>query len=68
MPHVSIYSDWRVAKQAAAALAQACGFVLLQQPNGKPRILVGSKHRDYPSWLAAWSFLYQVRRDQILAK
>ena len=67
MPHPSLFADWRVAKRAAAALAQALGWTLLQAENGKPRLLMpGGKRKDFGTWLSAYSFVYQVRRDQVV--
>jgi hypothetical protein len=66
MPHPDLYSDYRVAKRAAAVLARACGAVLLQTSKGKPRVILGKQApRDFPTWLAAWSWLHFIRQDQI---
>ncbi len=68
MPAPEIYTDYRVAKKAAAVLARACGATLLQTQAGKPRVILGRQPpRDFPTWLAAWSWLHQIRRDQISA-
>lgn len=68
--HPDIYKDYRVAKRAAGALAAAMdNCYLLQNDNGKPRVIVGKqKPRDFPTWLAAWSFLFRLRCDQIGVK
>ncbi len=68
MPHPSIYSDYRVAKTAAGALAPACGAVLLQTPDGGKRIIHGHAIKDFRTWLAVWSYLYRVRTDQLAAE
>lgn len=68
MPHPSIYSDYRIAKQAAGALAPACGAVLLQTPDGGKRIIHGKQVKDFKTWLAAWSYLYRIRTDQLAAE
>ena len=68
MPDPKIYTDWKAAKGAAGALAIACGATLLQTPKGKPRIILGDRITDYPTWLAAWSYLYRIRCDQIQQK
>jgi hypothetical protein len=65
MPHPDLYSDWRVAKRAAAVLANVVGATLLQKPDGRKRIILGRRVIDSPSWLAAWSFLYRIRSDQV---
>jgi hypothetical protein len=66
MPHSDLYSDYRVAKRAAAVPARASGAVLLQTPKGKPRVILGKQApRDFPTWLAAWSWLHSIRQDQI---
>lgn len=65
MPHPELYRDWRVAKRAAAVLANATGAILLQDAKGKPRVILGKAVRPFPTWLATWSFLHQIRADQI---
>ena len=64
--HPDCYSDYRVAKRSAAVLATACGASLLQNAQGKPRVIFGQQPpRDFPTWLAALSWLHQIRQDQI---
>lgn len=60
-----IYADYREAKKAAAILASACGATLLQNEHGKPRVILGKMVKDFPTWLAVWSWLHQVRKDQL---
>lgn len=68
MPDPRLYTDYRVAKKAAGALANACGATLLQTNKSKPRIVLGTTVKDFPTWLAAWSWLHQIRLDQITPK
>lgn len=69
VPDPAIFSDFRVAKRAAAVLANAIGCTLLQNAKGKPRVILGKQSpRDFPTWASCWSFLYQVRKDQIGVK
>lgn len=68
MPDPNLYSDYRVAKRAAAVLAQACGATLLQTEAGKPRVILAQTVKTFPTWLACWSWLHQIRRDQIEVK
>jgi hypothetical protein len=67
MPAPEIYSDWKVAKKAAAALANAVGATLLQTGKSEKRIIHGPKVLTMPTWLACWSYLFRVRTDQIAA-
>lgn len=64
--HPDLYSNWRVAKRAAAVLARCVGARLIQTPVGKPRVLMaGGMVRDFATWLSAWSWLSAVRTDQV---
>jgi alpha-D-ribose 1-methylphosphonate 5-triphosphate synthase subunit PhnH len=65
MPHPSIYTDWRAAKSAAAALANACGAVLLQLDDGRKRVILGKQVHTLNTWLACWSLLFRIRCDQV---
>ena len=68
MPDPRIYSDYRMAKQAAGALANAVGATVLQTPKGGKRVIHGPRIMDFPTWLAVWSYLYRIRCDQIKAE
>jgi hypothetical protein len=60
------FRDYRVAKRLAAELAAELGLTLVQSPNGKPRIITGSGgHKDCETWLAAYSWLFQLRADRV---
>jgi hypothetical protein len=60
-----VYTDYRVAKREAAMLAIAQKFVLLQHSDRQPRIaLTTGGIRKFPTWLAAWSWLYECWRDR----
>lgn len=59
---------WQCAKQAAFALAAACGATIGQSPTGKPRLFMGSKITDWPTWLSLWTQLHRIRLDQITPK
>jgi hypothetical protein len=63
----NLYSDVRATKRAAAVLANACGATLLQVgPHGRiKRVILGNIIKDFDQWLAAWSWLHQIRADQI---
>ena len=66
--HPDLFRDYRQAKRAAAALAAAIpGCTLLQNAKGKPRVILGSRTQDYPTWLACYSFLFRLRCDQLAA-
>lgn len=65
MPSPELYTDWRAAKGAAAVLANACGATLLQLDDGRKRVILGKAVRNFGTWLSVWSFLHQIRRDQI---
>lgn len=65
MAHPSLFTDWRQAKRGAAALANAAGATLLQTEAGKPRVILGKTVKTFQTWLSAWSWLHQVRKDQI---
>ena len=64
----AIYTDYRAAKKAAAALAAAVNMTLLQNDKGKPRVVAGKMQKDFPTWLAAWSWLHRVHADQQASK
>jgi hypothetical protein len=63
--HPDLVADWKVAKRASAALAAASGAVILQGPKGEKRVKLHGQIREFPTWLAVWSWLYSIRVDQL---
>ena len=62
-------SQWQVAKKACFALAGAMPSVtILQRADGGKRVIIGKLIKDFPTWLALWSYLHQIRADQIGVK
>lgn len=60
-----IYTDYRIAKAEAAKLACSMRFVMLQDAKGKPQVITTTRNKKtFASWLACWSWLYQVWQDR----
>lgn len=68
MVHPDIVNRWQCAKRAAAAIAACMGAEMLQTADGAKRVIYGGKPHDFPTWLAAYSFVSRVRADQLRAK
>jgi hypothetical protein len=68
MPDPRIYTDWKMAKGAAGALANAVGATVLQTAKGGKRVIHGPRVLDFPTWLAVWSYLFRIRVDQLAAE
>lgn len=67
--HPSLFSDYRQAKRSAAAFAAAIpGCTLLQNAKGKPRVVIGNRTQDFPTWLSCASWLHQIRADAVKAE
>ncbi len=56
--HPDLVSDWKVARRAAGALAAAMGAIIHQGSKSEKRVRLNGKDREFPTWLAVWSFLF----------
>lgn len=60
----AVYTDYRAAKREAGLLSLEIGCVLGQTDSGKPRVYHAGSRRDFPTWLAAWTWLHRVAQDR----